>query len=118
MCLDFPGNAVVTSQPRTSTLVADAGTEIRMLSNRPKFRRAAVLLCAACSAPASAAQNYAANGDFDIDLSNWQASGSPLPAWTMTDYQGSAMSGSAAFENDAASTNTRTYPLMQCVTPP
>lgn len=89
-----------------------------MPSTRPTPRRFAALVCIAGIAPASAAQNYAANGNFDTDLSSWQASGTPQPAWTMADYQGRATSGSAAFESDAANASTRTYPLMQCVTPP
>ena len=90
-----------------------------MTSNRNALGRlagAAGLVFAMASA--DGAQNYLANGDFDADLSGWQLSGSPLPTWTMVDYVGYPLSGAAQVENDAATASARTYPLMQCVTPP
>ena len=75
---------------------------------------AALVLCLAGSV-AVAGNVDVYNGEFDADLAGWSLSGPPFPAWSMLDYQGNALSGSATLSNDAGEANIRLVPLRQCV---
>jgi hypothetical protein len=58
------------------------------------------------------------NGEFDADLNGWTLAGPPFAGWSMFDYQGNALSGSADLFNDAGQGGVRLYPLRQCVNLP
>ncbi len=56
-----------------------------------------------------------ANGDFDLDLSGWDLSGTQPPNWAMLDVAGNAGSGSVMLFNAEAQASARVYPLRQCI---
>lgn len=78
-----------------------------------RFFVALALACLAHSAYAGT--SGVANGDFDLDLSGWDLSGSPVPFWSTLDHEGDPASGSVALSNSDAQANVRVYPLRQCI---
>ena len=87
--------------------------------NRDAIRRrlacVALVLVVATTASAHAGTPGLANGDFDSDLSGWDLSGTPAPAWAALDLDGNPGSGSAVLFNTETQTNARVYPLRQCI---
>ena len=90
---------------------------ILMKSSRACLTRRLVAIVLGCAATTSAYAGTAGvtNGDFNTDLSGWDLSGIPAPAWTTPDHEGNPGSGSVMLSNAEAQTNARVYPLRQCV---
>jgi hypothetical protein len=69
---------------------------------------------AASIAHAAIAQNLLANGDFDSDLSGWNAP-EVTPTWSSFDVDASTASGSAWFANTQAGAGVRQVVIAQCI---
>ena len=81
------------------------------------FNRRFVAIALACciAASADAGTPGLANGNFDLDLSGWDLSGTPPPTWSMLDVTGNPGSGSVMLLNADMQTMARVYPLRQCI---